>query len=263
VSRSAEEIKACCASIYQRDAVALILGDSYHPGGADLTRHLGRTLGLRPGQRVLDVASGPGATAFLLAAEFGVTVDGVDLGEQSVGTANARAAATGVADRVHFHLGDAEGLPVADGSVDAVICECAFCTFPDKATAAVEMARILRPGGQVGITDVTLDPARLDPELASLAGWVACIADARPLTEYEDLLEQSGLHVTLTEAHDHALTEMIEMIDTRLRVFGMLNAPALQEVDVDAARYKTAIAAKAVCDGIAGYALLVAHKPAG
>jgi SAM-dependent methyltransferase len=262
VSQSAEDIKACCASLYQRDAVALILGDSYHPGGSGLTRHLGRTLGLRPGQRVLDVASGPGTTAFLLAAEFGVCVDGVDLGEQSVGTANGKAAETGAADRVSFHMGDAERLPVADGSIDAVICECAFCTFPDKTTAASEMARVLKPGGQVGISDVTLDPARLDPELASLAGWVSCIADARPLTEYEDLLERSGLQITLTEPHDHALTKMIEMIDARLMAFAMIKAPALHGVDIDPARHKVAIAAKAVADGIAGYKLIVARKPA-
>jgi SAM-dependent methyltransferase len=261
VTRSAEEIKACCASIYQRDAVALILGESYHPGGADLTRHLGRTLGLRPGQRVLDVASGPGTTAFLLAAEFGVTVDGVDLGEQSVAAANARAAEYGVADRVLFQIGDAERLPLTDASVDAVICECAFCTFPDKRTAASEMARVLKPGGLVGISDVTLDPARLDPELASLAGWVACIADARPLSDYEDLLSQSGLPVTLTEAHDHALTRMIETIDARLTALAMINAPALQGVDIDAVRHKVAIAATAVADGIAGYKLLLARKP--
>ena len=71
---SAEELKLCCASAYQRDAVALILGDSYHPGGLDLTRRLARSLDLRPGEKVLDVASGPGTTAFLLASEFGVVV---------------------------------------------------------------------------------------------------------------------------------------------------------------------------------------------
>ena len=58
-----EELKVCCSTAYQRDAVALILGESYHPGGLDLTRRLARSIDLRTGQRVLDVASGPGATA--------------------------------------------------------------------------------------------------------------------------------------------------------------------------------------------------------
>jgi arsenite methyltransferase len=174
---SAEELKLCCASAYQRDAVALILGDSYHPGGLDLTRRLARCLELRPGDRVLDVASGPGTTAFLLVSECGVEVDGVDLGDLTVAKANATAASEGIGDRVRFHLGDAERIPLPDASVDAVVCECAFCTFPDKKTAAAEMARVLKSRGRVGITDVALDPSRLDAELRSLAGWVSCLAN--------------------------------------------------------------------------------------
>jgi ubiquinone/menaquinone biosynthesis C-methylase UbiE len=259
--RSAEEVKACCTAAYQADAVALILGDSYHPGGLALTRRLAKALGLRSGERVADVASGPGSTAFLLAAEFGVAVDGIDLGEAAVAAANARAVDAGVDDHVAFHVGDAERLPLPDESVDAVVCECALCTFPDKAAAANEMARVLKPGGRVGITDVTLDPDRLDPELASLAGWVACIADARPVDDYRQHLERAGLQVTLTEAHDQALAKMIETIDARLVAYRMMSAPALVGIDIDAVRQKVAIAARAVADGVAGYSLLVAQKP--
>jgi arsenite methyltransferase len=261
VTSSAEEAKACCARSYQSDVVALILGESYHPGGLELTRRLARSLDLRAGQAVLDVASGPGATAFLLAAEFGVAVQGVDLGEQSVAKANAKAAEQGVDDRVRFTVGDAERLPLADGSVDAVVCECAFCTFPDKATAAAELARVLRPGGRLGITDVALDPTRLDDELKSMAGWVACLADARPLEEYVALLEAEGLRVTLTEHHDEALARMIDQIDARLVAFRMAKVEALEGIDFDGARAKVASAARAVEAGIAGYKLLVAEKP--
>lgn len=260
--RPAEEVKACCTAAYDHDAVALILGDSYHPGGLALTRHLAATLGLRTGEHVADIASGPGTTAFLLAAEYGVAVDGIDLSETAVAAANAKAVAAGLADRLVFRIGDAERLPLADSSVDAVICECALCTFPDKEAATTEMARILRPGGRVGITDVTLDTARLDPELASLAGWVACIADARPMSDYRGHLERAGLEVTRTEAHDHALAKMIETIDARLVAYRMLDAPALAGIDIDAVRQKVAIAARAVADRVAGYSLLVAHKPA-
>jgi arsenite methyltransferase len=257
---NAAELKACCATAYQNDAVALILGESYHPGGLALTRRLAQALDLRRGERVLDVASGPGATAFLLASEFGVHVDGVDLGEGSVEAANATAAARGLADQVHFHLGDAERIPLPDGSVDAIVCECAFCTFPDKATAAAEMARVLRPGGRVGITDVALDPARLDAELQTLAGWVACMADARPVAEYVALLDGAGLTVTRTEAHDDALAEMVTQIDARLRAFRLAKVPALESIDFDTALERVAAAERAVREEIAGYSLLVATK---
>ena len=255
-----DNIKSCCAAAYQRDAVALILGESYHPGGLDLTRRLGRSLGLESGDRVLDVASGPGSTALLLAEEFGAAVEGVDLGEQSVANANALSAQRGLADRVRFRVGDAERLPLDDASVDAVVCECAFCTFPDKATAAAEMARVLRPGGRVGITDVVVDRGRLDAELQTLAGWVACLADARPVEEYTELLAGAGLRVTYRESHDEALARMIEQIDARLIAFRMARVPGLEGIDFDVARERTALAARAVQDGVAGYSLLVAEK---
>jgi arsenite methyltransferase len=257
----AADTKACCARSYQSDVVALILGESYHPGGLELTRRLAGSLGLRSGQKVLDVASGPGATAFLLAAEFGVDVEGVDLGEQSVAKANAKAAEQGIDGQVRFTVGDAEQLPLPDQSVDAVVCECAFCTFPDKPTAARELARVLRPGGRLGITDVALDPTRLDEELQSMAGWVACLADARPLDEYVALLEAEGLKVTLTEDHDDALARMIDQIDARLVAFRMAKVAALETIDFDQARRRVASAARAVEEGIAGYKLLVAEKP--
>jgi len=256
----AEDVKLCCATAYQHDAVALILGESYHPGGLDLTRRLGRAIELRPGERVLDIASGPGTTAFLLASEFDVEVDGVDLGDLTVAKANATAASEGIADRVRFHHGDAERIPLPDASVEAVVCECAFCTFPDKKTAASEMARVLEPGGRVGITDVTLDPARLDAGLRTLAGWVACLADARPVAEYVELLAGAGLTLTKAEPHDDALARMIEQIEARLVAFRMAKVPALENIDFDAARERAALAARAVREGIAGYSLLVAEK---
>jgi hypothetical protein len=255
-----DTLKACCAAAYGNDLVALVLGDSYHPGGPALTRRLARTLDLRPGQSILDVACGPGATACLLADEFGVQVDGVDLGGSSLNRARVRAAERGLAEQVRFHLADAERLPFADAVFDAVVCECALCTFPDKATAAAEFARVLRPGGRVGITDVTLDPARLDPLLATMAGYVACIADARPASAYHALLAGAGLVVIGSEAHDTALTTMIEQIEARLRARALLGSPALP-VDVETVLRHTTAATRAVADGVAGYHLITAQKP--
>jgi arsenite methyltransferase len=255
-----EALKACCAAVYGQDVVALLLGDSYHPGGLALTRRLARLLELGPGERVLDVASGPGTTAFLLAEEFAANVDGVDLGERSVARAREAAAARGLESHARFRVGDAERLPFDDGTFDALVCECAFCTFPDKATAAAEFARVLRSGGRLGITDVTLDPASLDPPLTTLAGYVSCIADARPAGEYEALLAACGFRIALSEAHDEALARMIEQIDARLRALSLLPPPGF-EVDIDSILHYTAAATAAVTDGVAGYQLIVARKP--
>lgn len=254
-----EALKACCAAAYQHDVVALVLGDSYHPGGLALTRRLARALELRPGQRVLDVASGAGTTAMMLAEEFGVEVDGVDLGALSTERATAAAASRNLDHQVRFHTGDAERLPFDAGTFDAVICECAFCTFPDKRSAAAEFSRVLRPGGRLGLTDVTLERDRLDDELRGLAGWVACLADARPAGEYATILAAAGLDPTLTETHDDALARMVEQIDARLQALGMLK-PAALDIDVDAAAGYVARAAEAVSAGVAGYVLMVADK---
>ena len=93
---------------------------------------------LGPNSRVLDVAAGTGGSALFLAERFGCEVVGIDYSRESVALANAAAAEAGLAGRVRFELGDAEQLPFDNGSFDAVICECAFCTFPDKTKAAAE-----------------------------------------------------------------------------------------------------------------------------
>src|SRR5260370_20220549 len=148
------DIKQCCARVYESDLAKILLGDSFHPGGAGLTKRLGKVLGLTAVSRVLDIASGNGTSAQLLAGHFGCEVIGVDYGEHSVEQANAAAAAKALDKRVRFQTGDAERLPFANSCFDAIICECAFCTFPDKSAAAKEFARVLRSGGSLWISDL-------------------------------------------------------------------------------------------------------------
>jgi ubiquinone/menaquinone biosynthesis C-methylase UbiE len=255
------DIKSCCAAAYSSDATALLLGESsYHPGGAALTRRLASLLGLTPGQRVADIASGPGATARLLAAEYGVTVDGIDIAAPVVRRAQESAAGTGFGGAIRFHLGDSEALPFPDSTFDAVVTECAYCTFPDKAVAAAEFARVLRPGGRLGLADVTVAEAGLPDELTTVAAWAACIADARPSTEYIRILTNAGLHITHSEAHDHALARMIDQIEARLQLARMAFPQALSDagVDSDAVLRFIDLARQAVTGGLAGYSLIVA-----
>ncbi len=257
----AASVKACCAAAYGVDLVGLFLGESYHPGGAALTRRLADALTLREGERVLDVASGIGTTALLLAAERGVEVTGVDLGDAQVARARTRAAAAGLADRTRFEAGDAERLPVEPGTFDAVISECAFCTFPDKDAAAGEVVHSLRPGGRAGITDVWLEPARLDPELSGLAGRIACIADARPIPELAETLERAGLVIDVVERHDDALLATIEQVETRLRALRLVDLPVLRPFDLRRGIELVRRAADVVARGDAGYVLVTGTKP--
>jgi SAM-dependent methyltransferase len=144
-----------------------------------------------------------------------------------------------------------------------VVCECAFCTFPGKAAAAAELARVLRPGGRAGITDVTVEDG-LPEELRTLAAWVACIADARPVAQYADILTRAGLATVSIENHDGAMARMVEQIEARLTVLRM-SAPgrlAAAGVDLDAVIRYTALAQQAVADGLIGYCMLIAQKPA-
>lgn len=262
----AEEVKSCCATLYESDWARLLLGDSFHPGGVALTTHLGAALGLHPGLRVLDVASGTGTSALALARAFGCAVVGVDLGPASVRAANASALRAGLGGRVRFARGDGEHLPFADASFDAVICECAFCTFPDKRAAAAEFARVLRPGGQVGLSDLTRAGA-IPPALTGLLAWLACIADARPLADYVASLAGAGLAVRRVESHDEALGALVG--DIRAKLLGAELLVRLRKLtlpgttDFAAAKELARAAAAAVADGTLGYALVVAGKDTG
>src|SRR6516162_5172424 len=96
LSAQPDTLKRCCSAAYESDFARMLLGDSFHPGGLDLTGHLGVLLDLRPGLRILDVASGKGESAIFLAKEFGCDVVGIDFGPQTVADATERAAAAGM-----------------------------------------------------------------------------------------------------------------------------------------------------------------------
>ena len=250
-----EEIKSCCAAAYSSAAARLLLGDSFHPGGAQLTSRLVRALGVGPGSVVVDVASGLGTSALQLARETGCEVVGVELARENVEAARAAAEREGLAGRVRFVLGDAERLPIADRSVDGALCECALCTFPDKAAAAAELTRVLRPGARLGLSDVTADRERLPAELSTLDAWIACLGDALPLQAIADLLGRAGLAVEAAERHDEALATLVEQVEGRLRA-----ARALLSVDLEPWLALAGAAREAVATGALGYGVVVARK---
>ena len=172
-----QDLKSCCAQLYEQDFVRLLLGDSFHPGGLVLTTKLGQALDLRPGLKLLDVASGTGTSALHVAETFECEVVGVDYGGDNVRVANEEAARRGLSERVQFQRGDSELLPFEEASFDAIICECAFCTFPDKSKAGAEFHRVLRTGGRLGLSDITRNDA-LPEALNSLLAWESAPAAA-------------------------------------------------------------------------------------
>lgn len=255
-----EEVKSCCATAYSSSAAQWLLGDSFHPGGPALTSRLSRALHVGPGNLVVDVASGPGTSALQLARDTGCDVVGVDLAADSVARATRAAAQAGLSGRVRFVQGDAEALPLDDESVDGALCECAMCTFPDKPMATRELARVLRSGARVAISDMTAVREELPPELTSMQAWVACIGDARPLEEIASLLEQGGLVVETTERHDHALGAMLDRVDARLRTARLLSA-GLFSGRIAKGRALVSAAQDSLAHGLLGYAVVIARRP--
>ncbi|MDI9888833.1 hypothetical protein QMZ92_31900 [Streptomyces sp. HNM0645] len=123
-------------------------------------------------------------------------------------------------------------------------------------------ASALRPGGRLGITDVTVDTTRLPPGLTGLGARIACIADGRPLEEYTGILAGAGLRTLRTERHDQAMLRMIDQIEARLNLLRITAAAHLTDAGVDLTAAPAVLeAARAAVGGeVLGYALLLVEK---
>jgi arsenite methyltransferase len=252
---AAEELKSCCAAAYATPAARWLLGESFHPGGAELTSQLAARLQVGSGKTVVDVGSGPGTSALQLARETGCDVVGVDLSPESVAGARQLAAEAGLDGNVRFLRGDAEALPLDDDSVDGALCECSLCTFPDKAAAASELARVLRPSARLALSDMTAVPEELPPALASLEAWVACLGGARPLEETAELLEGAAFELEAVERCDHVLGELIDRVEARLRTARFFVGDT-----VSRGLELTSAARDALRAGTLGYGVIVARR---
>ncbi len=258
MSVSAALAKSCCVDAYASDAARFLLGDEFHPGGGALTDELVRALGVGPGDVVVDVASGPGSSARRAAAATGCAVIGVDLAPAGTPAGDGVVRTSG-APAVRFVGGDAEALPLADASMDGALCECAFCLFTDKPAAAREIARVLRPGARLALSDVWVDPVRLPPELRSLDAYVSCLAEAVPLARTVEILEAAGLTIERVEERDGAVSPMLERIEARLRVARMIGGGPLAGL-LGRAEDVVRAAARGLRDGALGYGIVIARR---
>jgi arsenite methyltransferase len=158
---------------------------------------------LRPGEVVLDLGSGGGIDVLLSASRVGPTgfAYGLDMTDEMLELARRNAADAG-ATNVEFRKGRIESIPLGDASVDVVISNCVVNLSTDKAAVLAEVARVLRPGGRVGISDVVADDALSPAERAERGSFVGCIAGALSFTEYRAGLEAVGLtDISVTPTH--------------------------------------------------------------
>ena len=197
----------CCGpTTLSADALAAAIGYgtgelAATPDGANLGLSCGNPTAmasLRPGEVVLDLGAGGGFDCFIAGPRVGASgrVIGVDMTPEMLTRARRNAATyrerTGL-DNVEFRLGEIENLPVADGSVDVVISNCVLNLSPEKGRVWREIARVLKPGGRVAVSDLALLrplPAAVKGDVEALIG---CIAGAVSADETREMALAAGL----------------------------------------------------------------------
>lgn len=171
------------------------------PDGANMGLSCGNptaVASLKPGETVLDLGAGGGFDCFIAGAKVGARgrVIGVDMTPEMVSKARRNAAAyvtqTGH-DNVEFRLGEIENLPVADACVDVVISNCVLNLSPDKPRVWREIARVLRRGGRVAVSDLALLRPLPEAVRADLEALVGCVAGAVLVEESRAQALSAGL----------------------------------------------------------------------
>jgi ubiquinone/menaquinone biosynthesis C-methylase UbiE/N-acetylglutamate synthase-like GNAT family acetyltransferase len=222
--------KSSCCGGGRAAEVALGLGYSEAelatlPEGANLGLSCGNPTALaelKPGETVLDLGSGAGFDLFLAAQRVGPEgrAIGVDMTREMVARARLNAAEfqrrTGL-DNVVFHLGQIELLPLADASVDVVISNCVLNLSPDQAAVWKEIARVLKPGGRVSISDMALHKRLPDPVRQSVEALVGCISGAPLVDDLRRMMTEAGLADLRLEPKAGAVAAMLAGDDPKAR----------------------------------------------
>ena len=255
--------KMCCADLYSSELARLVLGDSLHPGGLRATNRLGRAMGLQPGWRVLDLACGMGTSANAISRVFRCHVTGLELGAVGSSESRRRALQQPVPADVAFVRGDAESPPFREGVFDAVLIECATSLFTNKSQSIAAVRGLLKPGGVIGIADVTVEPGSLPPELDGTVGMMLCLTDALSASGYGTLLTDAGFAGVTGE--DLSVEVLALLADLRSKLaLGQAAAGLAGELAVDLRRTAPDLLERVdglVQRGQIGYWFYVGHNP--
>jgi len=218
---------SCCGSSVEDSAkLAQVVGYSAEelaalPDGANMGLSCGNPnalAALRAGEVVLDLGSGGGFDVFIAGRKVGATgrAIGVDMTAEMLGKARQNIAAyrerTGL-DNVEFRLGEIEHLPLADSSVDVVISNCVINLSPDKPQVWREIARVLKPGGRVAVSDLALLKPLPAGILESVQALVGCVAGAVPVSETEQMARAASLGDIVTKSKPTYIEGMVDWQD--------------------------------------------------
>lgn len=238
-----------------------------HLGGQDATRALLDMCQPDATSRVLDVGCGSGYTACLIAEQYGSRVRGIDISEVMIAKAKERVRRQGLMDKVEFRVVDAFQLPFKDDLFDMVIVESVLTVLPgDKKRALMEMVRVIRPGGRIGVNESTVDPSA-PPELLALFAEHPAIYEYFTPRTLRSLFEESGLQVVqMTEVKNVETPSVLKEMGLRgllsfmIRVYPKILLKLLRDARFrKAARIDDKITKRS--KQYMGYTLIVGQKP--
>jgi len=201
------------------------------PEGANMGLSCGNPTALaslKAGEVVLDLGAGGGFDVFIAGRKVGASgrAIGVDMTPEMLSKARKNIATyserSGL-DNVEFRLGEIEHLPVADSSVDVVISNCVLNLSPDKPQVWREIARVLKPGGRVAVSDLALLKPLPSEVKSTVEALVGCVAGAVLATETERMAREAGLTEirlepkkeyveAMTDWHDPLYLKIIEAL---------------------------------------------------
>ncbi|HOX36406.1 MAG TPA: arsenite methyltransferase [Candidatus Brocadiia bacterium] len=214
----------CCGP--SPESVAEVVGYSSEelsalPDGANMGLSCGNPTAiasLRSGEVVLDLGSGGGFDVFIAARKVGPTgrAIGVDMTPDMISKARKNAESfarkTGL-NNVEFRLGEIEHLPVADASVDVVISNCVINLSPDKSQVWREIARALKPGGRVSVSDLALLRPLPESVRTSVEALIGCVAGAVLVDETKEMIKAAGLRRAKFEMKSDYIDSMSDWSD--------------------------------------------------